>query len=179
MIPDRRDFSFWRRLSRLELREFGWLEVLAAVVVGVIGTVLANEFISVDQRVACVGNYQALAGALVGIVFAGFSLIVGLMSDSYSLWLRETPKGLAGFLGPFFIGVGIQISVLLASVAYRVSATVLPHQWEITSFAIVTILFLYAAFDVVVLARLVFAHAVTKAEVAEIEGSEQRKGRDS
>jgi hypothetical protein len=150
------------------------VEALAALVIGIGGGVLIAKFANVDQRVAAAGDFQALAGALAGVVFAGFALVVGLLSDRYVLWLQKSGDGLPGFLGPFVVGVGLQITSLLLSIAYRVVGKAIPSPWEAVTFAVVMAIFVYAALDVVALARTVFAHAVTKAEVAEIEQLENQ-----
>lgn len=52
------------------------------------------------------------------MVFAGFALVVGLMSDRYALWLANEKDGVQKFLAPF-LATGIQVFALLVIVAYR------------------------------------------------------------
>lgn len=175
MPRSRREFGFWRAVGRLRIAQvIGRLEALAALVLGIGGGVLAARFTVTDQRMAAAGDFQALSGALAGIVFAGFALVVGLMSDQYVLWLKKTADGIPGFLGPFLVGVGLQITSLLVAVTYRVAAKALPAPWESVAFALAATIFVYAALDVVALARSVFAHAVTRADLAEIESLENQ-----
>jgi len=145
------------------------LEAWASLILGGAGAFLAWKYAPLDQRIAAAGDYQALSGALAGIVFAGFALVVGLMTDRYVLQLSKTNEGVPGFLSPFLVGTGIQIFSLLLAVTYRAAAKSLQGVWEPLTFGLSTIVFLYAALDVISLARTVYAHAVTKADLAEIE----------
>lgn len=123
------------------------------------------------------GDFQTLSGALVGVVFAAFALVVGLMSDRYVLWLSRGPDGVRGFLGPFLVSVGVQVSSLLLDVIYRALGRALPSPYEPVLFGAAAVLFAYAALDVVALAKTVLAHGVTRAEAAEIAELEQQVGK--
>jgi len=171
---DRRELGFWRALGRLRLQNFAQLESAAAFFVGGGGGLAAALFMTRTDRLGTAEDFQTLSGALVGIVFAGFALVVGLMSDRYALWLLKGEDGVKGFLGPFLLGVGIQITTLLFTVVYRAAGRVLPTPYEQIAFALVAVVFVYAALDVVALARTVLAHGVTRADVAQIEELERQ-----
>ncbi|MCW0215814.1 MAG: hypothetical protein OJJ54_20875 [Pseudonocardia sp.] len=175
MAPDPRDFGFWRAVGRLRLTQvFGRVEFYAAVILGVESSVFASKLATVDQKISAAGDFQALSGALAGVVFAGFSLVVTLLSDRYAVWLKSAPGGLPAFLGPFMVGIGIQLLSLLLAVGYRLSAKAIPSPWEAVFFTVSVTVFVYAALDVLSLARAVYAHAVTRTEIAELGNLEEQ-----
>jgi hypothetical protein len=171
---DRREFSFWRAVGRLRFSQVFGIESIAALVIGGVGAALAGVYTTSAERIASAGDFQALSGALTGVVFAGFALVVGLLSNRYAIWLNQTPDGIGSFVGPFLIGVGVQIASLLVAVAYRLAAKALPNPWEQIAFGVTAVVFVYAALDVVVLAKTVFAHAKTKAEFEDLDQLERR-----
>jgi hypothetical protein len=171
---DRREFSFWRAVGRLRVSQLVRVETAAALALGGGGGVAAALLMTRTDRLATAGDFQALSGALVGVVFAGFTLVVGLMSDRYALWLVNGRDGVIDFLSPFLVSVGIQVTSLIADVVYRAAGSVIPSPCEKSLFGSVAIIFLYAALDVVALARSVLAHGVTRAEAAEIEALERQ-----
>jgi MFS family permease len=99
--------------------------------------------------------HQRIAGALLGIVFAAFALVIALMSDEDLRWLDDTESGVLGFLNPFMVSVGLQVGALIGSVLYRSIADHLPHTVEKWLFGAISVLFFTAALDVVALARSV------------------------
>lgn len=173
MGPRWDDVGFWKSLSKLRLGEL-WPEGLlaAAISAGIsVGLLWRGDEAA---RYVTSGDYLLISGALVGVVIAGFALVVSLMSDKYAVWLDGQGDGVRAFLQPFMVGVGLQIGALLAAVVYRALASLLPRHAEEAGFIIASFLFCYAALDVVALGRNVMAHGLTKAEAATIAALEER-----
>ena len=109
----RREFGFWGSLGRMQLSDLATPEVIFGVLIGV-GLAAALDNVSTQSaRVAVAGDYLPIAGALLGIVFAGFALVIALMSDDYIRWLEETDSGVTGFLSPFMVSVGLLVATLI------------------------------------------------------------------
>jgi hypothetical protein len=164
----RRQFGFWKSLGRMQLRDLLAPEVVFGVLIGVALTVLLVHVGSRTSRAGVVGDYLPIAGALLGIVFAGFALVIALFSDDYLRWLEETDSGVIGFLSPFMVSVGLQVGTLIASVLYRATADHLPHTAEEWFFGVVSVLFFTAALDVVALARSVLMHGVARGRALKV-----------
>ncbi|MGN9803049.1 hypothetical protein [Micromonospora sp. L32] len=145
------------------------MEGLLAVLLGSTGAVLLILKASLDARVATAGDILTLGSALVGVIFAGFALVIALLSDRYLLLLEKSPNGTRAFLAPFMINIGVQVFVVILSVVYRAAAKSLPPPAEKVTFVALCILFLYAALNIVALARSVLAHGATRAEQATID----------
>jgi MFS family permease len=173
----RREFGFWGSLGRMHLSDLVTVEVVSGLLIGAgLGAALDNVATR-SARGAVAGDYLAIAGALLGIVFAGFALVIALMSDDYIRWLQDTDSGVAGFLSPFMVSVGLQIATLIGAVVYRAIADQLPRTAELWFFGIVSVLFFTAALDVITLARSVLLHGVARArglKVRELEAARKR-----
>lgn len=178
MPRERSDFGFWRSFGRLRLSQFVRLEAVAATILGMGMGLLASHVMTRAERIALAGDYLVLAAALIAVVFAGFSLVVGLMSDRYAVWLASDKNGVQKYLSPFLVSTGIQVLALLLTVAYRGIGPQLPRNAELTLFGITTGVFVYAALDVVVLSKTVLAHGVTRADAAVIAALEDKIERD-
>lgn len=172
----RRRFGFWNALGGLSLKKLFWSpEFIGAAIIGGGGAFTLLQVTKLSERVAVAGDALVLTGALLGIVFAGFALVVSLLSDSYLRWLDETEAGVEGFFGPFIVAIGMQVAVLLGALGYRAAATDLPKEVERWTFAIVVFLFVFATLDVVALGRDVFAHGVTRARGLRIDDLRNKK----
>ena len=113
----------------------------------------------------------------MGVVFAGFALVIVLSSDDYLQWPEETDSGVIGFLSPSTVSVGLQVGALITSILYRSTADYLPHTAEKWFFGVVSVLFFIAALGVVALARSVLMHGVARARGLKIR--ELRTSRDA
>jgi hypothetical protein len=182
MTLDRRTFGFWRIILRMPIGRLIGVHGLAALLIGLGGSLPFAMAKPVGAHVAVAGDYLTLAAALVGVVFAGFALVIALLSDRYMLVLEQSASGTRRFLEPFLVTIGIQVGGLIATVMYRAMATSLPPLWETAAFGVISIWFCYAALDVVVLSKGILAHGATRAEVAVVDDlqrqvNEQRLGR--
>jgi len=151
-------------------------EVIFGVLIGVGLAVLLGHVGTRADRVSVAGDYLTIAGALLGIVFAGFALVIALMSDEYLRWLDDTSSGVVGFLSPFIVSVGLQVATLLGAILYRSTVGHLPHGADKWFFGVVSVLFFTAALDVVALARSVLMHGVARARSLKIRDLEASRG---
>lgn len=176
MTKLRRRFGFWNALGSLSLKKLFWSpEFIGAAIVGGGGAFALLQVTRLPERVAIAGDALVLTGALLGIVFAGFALVVSLLSDSYLRWLDETEAGVEGFFAPFIVAIGMQVAVVLAALAYRAAATHLAKEMERWTFGVIAFLFVFSALDVVALGRDVFAHGVARARGLRIDDLRSKK----
>ncbi|MBQ0906417.1 hypothetical protein [Micromonospora sp. U21] len=169
MTFGRGEFGFWRNVARTSVGQLVGLEGLLAVILGCTGGILLIHTASLEARVGTAGDILTLGSALVGVVFAGFALVIALLSDRYLLLLEKSPSGTKAFLAPFMINIGVQVFVVILSVAYRAAAKSVPPPVEKVAFVALCVLFIYAALNIVALARSVLAHGATRAEQATID----------
>jgi hypothetical protein len=171
----RREVGFWPALLSLRLGQIllGW-EFLPAAVLGIGGGIVLLSFTTLSERAAIVGDYLVLLGPFVGVVLAGLAMVIALLSDRYLLLLKEAPNGVIGFLRPFMLAVGFQIAALLVAVAYRAAASELPKRGEEIAFCAVSFLFVLGALEVVAVTRNLLAHALLRADQAEVEHLEEQ-----
>jgi MFS family permease len=174
----RREFGFWRSLGRMQLRDLMAPEVVFGVLIGVGLSVALNFLASRAARAGVVGDYLPIAGALLGIVFAGFALVIALLSDDYLRWLEKTEAGVIGFLSPFMVSIGLQVATLIGAVIYLAIADHLPRTAAEWFFGVVSVLFFTAALDVVALARSVLMHGVARARRLQVTEVGTGRGRD-
>jgi MFS family permease len=174
----RRRFGFWGVLGRMRLADLKSPEIIVGVLLGVGLALLLNHLDSLSAIVGVAGDYLVISGALLGIVFAGFALVIGLLSDQYLRWLEQTESGILGFLSPFMISVGLQVGALVSAILYRALAAHVPREARDWAFGIVSVLFFVAVLDVVALARSVLMHGVARAEGLKITDFEEARGRD-
>lgn len=157
------EFGFWNLVRVVRLRSLVWPEGTVALIAGLLLGWAMLTGVSPATRLDVAGDYLVMAGVLLGIVFATFAVVTSLLSDNYLVFLRDSDEGVLPFLAPFVVGVGIQILAVVMAIAYQVAAKT-SDRLEPWAFMVATILFAYALLDVVSLAKIVIAHAVTRAE---------------
>jgi len=174
----RREFGFWGSLGRMHLSDLATTEAIAGLLIGAGLAAALDNVSTLSARLAVAGDYLPIAGALLGIVFAGFALVIALMSDDYIRWLEETDSGVTGFLSPFMVSVGLLVTTLVGTVVYRAIAVQLPRTVELWLFGVVSVLFFTAALDIVALARSVMFHGVARARGLKLRDLQSARGRD-
>lgn len=174
----RQEFGFWNALGQMRLSDLKSPEIVWGLGLGAGLAVVLDLLDKLPGRVGVVGDYLVISGALLGIVFAGFALVIALMSDQYIRWLEETDSGVLGFLRPFIVSVGFQVGALLGAVLYRAVAGNLPHSAEQWAFGVVSVFFFIAVLDVVALARSVLMHGVARARGLKVQDLESARKRD-
>lgn len=171
---DRRKFGFWYIVFEYKKSKLAGKEAIVALVIGGIGGVEVVRLTSVAQRIAITGDFLTLVSALVGVVLAGFALVVAFLSESYTLQLQKNPKGVRTFFAPFMVNIGMDVGLVIGIVAYRAVAASLPHFIEKTSFVVLATGFVFAALNITALTRTVMAHGVTRAELISMEQLEKQ-----
>jgi hypothetical protein len=171
----RREFGFWPALGRLRLSDLAAPEVWIGVLGGTLGGILLVRFAERADRIAIAEDYLTLAGALVGVVFAGFALVVGLLSNEYLRWLQTNRDGVKGFLSPFLVSVGLQVGSLILVIVYRAMAPQVSSGWEKGTFIALSALFLLAVLDIVVLAHSVLMHGVARARALAVDDLQAKR----
>jgi small-conductance mechanosensitive channel len=172
---DRRKFGFWYAIFEYKkIRLFG-LEGLVALGVGTDGSIELAKLTTAAQRVAIAGDFLTFVSALLGVVLAGFALVVAFLSDTYTLQLQKSPKGVRAFFAPFIINIGLDVGFVVGAVAYRAAAPFLSAGWEKSLFIILSTVFVYATLNVTALARTIMAHGVTRAELLSLEQEEEKQ----
>jgi hypothetical protein len=180
MAKLRRRFGFWGAVGRLQLSDLVAPEILFGLALGGSGAWLLVSRTTVTERVGSAGDYLALVAALLGVVFAGFALVISLMSDRYLRLLGPPDDGVVNFLSPFILATGLQVGTILGTVAYRAGAPYLPPKLEPWAFGAISVLFAISVLDVVALARSLMMHGVARAKDLEVHDlqakRDQRRG---
>lgn len=165
----RRQYGFWGSVGRTELRDLLGPEVIIGTIVGAGSALALGAWATASERASVAGDFVAIAAALAGIVFAGFALVIALMSDEYlALLVSGGEEGVRRFLAPFVVSTGLQIGAVLAAVAYRAAADLVPSALEPWLFGISSTLFVVAALDLVALARSVLMHGIARAKLLSV-----------
>jgi uncharacterized protein YacL len=175
---DRRKFGFWHILREQNKWRLVKWEGVWALVIGVGGGIEVTRWTTTTARVSISGDFLTIVSALIGVVLASFALVVAFLSESYTLQLQKNPKGVRAFFAPFVINVGVDVGLIIGTVAYRAIASNLPHLVEKILFVILAILFIYAILNIMALTRAVMAHAVTRAELIEMDDLEAKLNSD-
>jgi hypothetical protein len=166
----RRKYGFWGTLGSFELRQFVSPEFVLGPLLGGGGAWFLLAKGTEQSRIEVAGDYLSLTGALLGVVFAAFALVIAFLSDSYLRALRDTSSGVLGFLRPFMFSTGLLVGVVLGTVAYRGAAPYAPGWLEATVFIVLSILFVTAVLDVVALARSVLMHGIARSQTVSTDG---------
>lgn len=175
---DRRKFGFWHILREQNKWRLVKWEGVWSLVIGVGGGIEVTRWTTTTARVSISGDFLTIVSALIGVVLASFALVVAFLSESYTLQLQKNPKGVRAFFAPFVINVGVDVGLIIGTVAYRAIASNLPHLVEKILFVILAILFIYAILNIMALTRAVMAHAVTRAELIEMDDLEAKLNSD-
>ncbi|HUW87065.1 MAG TPA: hypothetical protein VMW30_01610 [Candidatus Paceibacterota bacterium] len=178
----RRKVGFWGSVGRLKLSELFSFEFLSSALLATIATVFLVRLVNVSERVSISGDFLSISAALLGVVAASMALVVALISESYMRLLAASNSGVLGFLSPFVIAIGIQLTTVIGAVGYRAFAELVPPKLEHWLFGILCALFLDSCFEVVTLARSILMHALLRAgqlEVTDLEVQRIKKHRDS
>jgi hypothetical protein len=155
------------------------VELAASLIIGLGGGIALLSQVGVAERVAIAADFLSVVGPLLGVVFAAFALVIALFSDEYIRVLSENSEGIAAFLRPFLVAIGVQVGTILLAVAYRAAASSVPSKVEVTIWLAVCFLFVFALLDVVALGRNVLLHGVTRAKEVEVRDLEESRGLDA
>jgi hypothetical protein len=177
MVPHKKDIGFWKNLGHMRVSQLLGIEAPLAVLLGGGGCTALLHVTKVPDRVVVAGDFLSLIGALLGVVVAAFALVISMFSDSYLLVLQKHPDGVRAFLSPFVVNTGVQIGVIIGTVAYRASSGHLPKLLEKCSFVFLGVLFTFALLNIMALTRNSLAHGLTRAAAAELGELEEKAKR--
>lgn len=163
----------WRALGEFKLKEMV-PETALALLVGGGGAALVVRATDVADRADVMNEVMALAGAFVAVTFTALALVVSIPSTSYLRMLHETRDGgIRRFLDPFLLGVGVQITVILIALAFRLVAEDVAWWLEHAGFYVLGFLFAFAVLDLAALARQLVRHGILRAVDATIAEEEK------
>lgn len=171
----RSEVGFWRAVGRLRLSDVFSVETVASVILGAALGYGLFVLGALGDRVEVARLYVGVAAALVAIVFAGVALVTSLLSDSYLRLLQASDSGVLGFLRPFMIAVGVQITTVLGAVGYAAIAKFIPSGVEPWLFGALSVFFVASCLEVVVLMRSVFMHALLRTKFAQVLENERKR----
>jgi uncharacterized protein YacL len=178
----RRKFGFWYTLWEYKKERKVWQlikwEGITALLVGTGGSIGLVHWTKVSDRVSTAGDFLMIVSAFLGVVLASFALIVAFLSESYMIQLQKQPKGVRAFFAPFMVNIGVDVGLVIGTVAYRAVALHMPKLVENIFFVLIATLFVYAALNITALTRAVMAHAVTRAEFVEMDQLETELDED-
>jgi hypothetical protein len=170
----RRQVGFWGTVGNLRIGQLVFApEFAPALLLGVGGGIWLLATTSQADRVQVAEDYLIVLGPFIGLVLAGLTLVITLMSDKY-LRLLSTGSGVIAFLRPFILAIGIQVGTLIGGVAYRAASDELPLRAEQVFFVALSFAFVFGVLEVVAITRNLLAHAVLRAEQVATEDAEQR-----
>lgn len=172
MPPEREKVGFWSSLRKLTGADIFGPELLGALIIGIGGGTVLLAQTQAPRRVEIAADFLYIIAPLLGVVFAAFALVIALFSDDYIRALNANRNGVAAFLRPFLVTIGLQVGAALLAVAYRSGADVAPSEVEVGAWLALCFLFVFALLDVVALGRAVMLHGITRAEEIEVRDLE-------
>jgi hypothetical protein len=166
MASTRSSVGFLAAIGQSKVSQLIWPEGTLALVLGVGGGSLLVAWSSKKELAGVVGDGLALTGLLLGLVFAAFSLLIALFSDEYIRLLNKTDGGVAAFLRPYMIAIGLQVTTIFVAIGYRAAYPHMTYPVAAAIFLVWAFLFSYVLVDVVALARNVTLHGLYRARLA-------------
>ena len=124
------------------------------------------------DRVDIAGDYLVLLGPFIGLVLAGLTLVITLLSERYARLLAEAQDGMLTFLRPLIIALGVQVWALLGLVAYRAAADEVRERFEHVAFVALSLLFVYGVLEILAIVRNLNGHALLLSQQARTEDVE-------
>lgn len=138
-------------------------EFMIGVPIGLTLTAAQIAWGDTGMRVATSTAFISIASALLGVVFAGFAMVVAFLSPDYQHFLQQSKGGLKKFFQPFIVSIGMQCMSLLVSVFHLSLAAKMDFISEQVLFGIAAVLFCWNLLDIVALARNVLINATARA----------------
>ena len=163
---------------------FGWRNIiqtwdfcLALAAAGIGTTLYVAAVPSAATHVVMAADFLSAAGALFGVVLAGFAIAAALLGDRYAAMLRESETSAYRLLRHFVYEGAVLVTSILATVTYRAFAVWLRQREPIAeqiALGIAVFLFVYGLFVAIELMKLVFGVADTSAALlAQSDESDQ------
>ena len=164
----RRSVGFLAALGNTTIKSILWPEGTLALLLGLLGSSIAIEHISLYLRLQVASDALRVLSSLLGMVLAGLMLVITISNDDYMRLLNRSSVGVVGFYRPFILAIGVQISTILLLISYRAMARDVEPSIEEWTFRIVTIMFIFSLLDLVALARNLLMHAITRGMQSDI-----------
>jgi hypothetical protein len=175
--------GIWRSIGALadyKVRRILWPEGIPALAIGAGGAFALVQATDVSSRMGFMPTVLQISAAFLAIVFTALAIMVALPSGRYlSALQKDDPDsdGMASFLAPFLIAVGVQIALLIIGTGYRLAADAVSAPVEHVSFCLLGFLFVYGLLDIAALARTLVKHGILRAQDAAREYEEQQNVR--
>lgn len=166
MSSPRKEVGFIGSLGKMTLVQFVWPEGVLALVIGGGGGTCLVLWGSVEERGAVISEGLTIAGVLLGIVFAAFSLLFALFSDDYLRLLAKIEGGIATFTRPFILALGFQVMSIFLAIGYNGAVSHVSSLISKIVFIFWSFVFAYSLVDVVALGRNVALHGIRRANLA-------------
>lgn len=166
MSNPRKEVGFIGSFGKMKLIQFIWPEGVLATIVGGGGGTCLVLWGTIVERGNVINEGLTIAGVLLGIVFAAFSLLFALFSDDYLRLLTKMEGGIATFTRPYILALGFQVMSIFFAIGYN---AVVAHVSAVVSngvFIFWSFLFSYSLVDVVALGRNVALHGIRRAQLA-------------
>lgn len=173
----RREVGFLSAVGNLHLKDLLSPEFAGGAILGIGGSILYVQNSTAAARSALAGDFLQITPTLLGIVFAAMALVVALMSKDYMRELAGVTGGLLGFLRPFVVAIGLQVTAVLLAVGYRAFYSVLPGSVEPWIFGAAVTLFVVSLLDVLALTRAVVMHGLARGRLEAVTDISTRRDR--
>lgn len=165
MTSMRRDHGFLAAVGALKFRDvFASSEFLVGVPLGLLLAGAQTAWGSTELRVTTTTAFVSIITALLGIIFAGFAMVVAFLSPKYLSFLDQSEEGVKKFFRPFMIAIGMQCILLFLAIFHMSLGLVLDHVTELVLFWITSVAFAWNVVDIVALARSVMMQASVRAK---------------
>lgn len=164
----RRAHGFWAAVGALKLREIFSAELISGTVIGAVISWFQIVNGSLESRTDVVANFLLVVPALLGIVFAGFALLVAFLSLDYMRFLNSSGSGVKAFFRPFMIAIGFQVGLIVLSTLVLAIGAFIPSVLEQALFTVASLLFGCAVLEIIALARSVLMQSSVRARFEEV-----------
>lgn len=166
MSSPRKEVGFIGSLGKMTLVQFIWPEGVLALFIGGGGGTCLVLWGTLAERGNAINEGLTIAGVLLGIVFAAFSLLFALFSDDYLRILAKVEGGIATFTRPFILALGFQVMSIFFAIGYNGAVSHVSSAVSNGVFIFWSFLFSYSLVDVVALGRNVALHGIRRAQLA-------------
>ncbi|MGJ3403224.1 hypothetical protein [Glutamicibacter sp. Je.9.36] len=172
----RREHGFLAAVGALKFKDvFASSEFLVGVPVGILLASAQTAWGTTELRVSTTTAFVSIITALLGIIFAGFAMVVAFLSPKYLSFLDQSEEGVKKFFRPFMIAIGMQCILLFLAVFHMSLGASLDWVTELVLFWVTSISFAWNVIDVVALARSVMMQATVRARHDRIIGDSEKR----
>lgn len=144
---------------------FGSADFIGAAIIATGGTYVYVRYVPRPiGRVSIAADFLTIAGALFGVIIAGFAIVAALAGDQYARSMQR--KGLHPYnvLRHFLVEGALLVAALILTITYRAGAIEIYHSSRIAEellFGAAAFFFFWSLFGAVELMRLILSIAVS------------------